>query len=103
MIDHSVFTILTFPSQGAAALSQLNVSAEDRTQLFNEAVAQISRVLESESHERTLCVAIDALKTWLDGLTTTLPDKILDIFKVSAFNYSVDGAVNVLDHNPLSC
>ncbi|KAL0893483.1 hypothetical protein ABMA27_013683 [Loxostege sticticalis] len=66
---------------GAAALSQLNVSAEDRTQLFNEAVAQISRVLESESHERTLCVAIDALKTWLDGLTTTLPDKILDIFK----------------------
>ncbi|CAB3252124.1 unnamed protein product [Arctia plantaginis] len=66
---------------GVGTLSSLAVNGEDRMVLFTETVTQISRVLESESHERTLCVALDALQKWTLGLNTTMPAKILEIFK----------------------
>lgn len=59
------------------------MSDEDRLRLFSEVAAQISRALESESHERTISVALDMLARWLRTIQgAPLPDKILDIFKV---------------------
>ena len=64
-------TLRALPQRGA-----------DRLALFTEAATQLSRVLDSESHERTLCVALDVLQKWTTGLDAPLPDKILEIFKV---------------------
>lgn len=64
-------------------LSLLSVNPEDSLVLYTETVTQISRVLESESHERTLCAALEALQKWTVGLHTTMPTKILEIFKVN--------------------
>ncbi|XP_026329507.1 eIF-2-alpha kinase activator GCN1 isoform X2 [Hyposmocoma kahamanoa] len=66
---------------GVGTLSELAVAAEELSRLFAEAVAQTARVLDSESHERTLCGALDALRCWLARLGGPLPDKILDVFK----------------------
>ncbi|XP_075992954.1 lethal (3) 80Fj [Anticarsia gemmatalis] len=66
---------------GVGTLSSLAVSGAERAALFSEAAAQVSRVLDSESHERTLCVALDALHKWTLGLDSHLPHNILDIFK----------------------
>ncbi|XP_068630147.1 stalled ribosome sensor GCN1 [Battus philenor] len=67
--------------QGVGTLSELAVSEEDLKVLFNEAATQIARVLESESHERTLVVALDVLHHWNQRLQAPLPDKIYEIFK----------------------
>lgn len=66
---------------GVATLSSLAVSEEDRESLFTESATHMSRVLDSESHERTLCVALDVLRQWTVGRRNTMPNKILDIFK----------------------
>ncbi|RVE49899.1 hypothetical protein evm_005492 [Chilo suppressalis] len=50
--------------QGVSALSELCVVGSERTQLLEEAVSQTARVLDSESHERTLCAALEALRHW---------------------------------------
>lgn len=73
---------MVFCPQGVSTLSELAVAAEELSKLFAETVVQMSRVLDSESHERTLCGAQDALRCWLARLEGPLPDKILDIFKV---------------------
>ncbi|CAH0406720.1 unnamed protein product [Chilo suppressalis] len=49
---------------GVSALSELCVVGSERTQLLEEAVSQTARVLDSESHERTLCAALEALRHW---------------------------------------
>ncbi|CAK1582375.1 unnamed protein product [Parnassius mnemosyne] len=67
--------------QGVSTLSELAVSEEDFVALFNETVSQMTRVLESESHERTLCVALDVLDRWTQRLQAPLPDKIFELFK----------------------
>lgn len=66
---------------GVSCLRALPVSGADRLALFSEVATQLGRVLDSESHERTLCVALDTLQRWTAGLGVTLPDKMLDIFK----------------------
>lgn len=68
-----------------SCLRALPVSGADRLALFSEVATQLGRVLDSESHERTLCVALDTLQRWTAGLGVTLPDKMLDIFKVHIF------------------
>ncbi|XP_028035975.1 eIF-2-alpha kinase activator GCN1 isoform X1 [Bombyx mandarina] len=65
---------------GVRALSQLAVAPEDRRALFAETAAHTARILDSESHERTLCVALDVLQHWTTGLDGPLPDVILEIF-----------------------
>lgn len=71
--------------QGVSTLSELAVSAEELSKLFAETTTQMARVLDSESHERTLCGAQDALRCWLARLGGSLPDKILDIFQVTFY------------------
>lgn len=71
-----------FVLQGVSTLRALPQRGADRLVLFNEVASQLSRVLDSESHERTLCVALDTLQKWTTGLDAPMPDKILDIFKV---------------------
>lgn len=78
-----MLTELNFYWQGVGELSELAVSAEDRLKLFDEVVTQSARVLDSESHERTLCVALEALYRWIDSLNSPLPEKILQIYKVT--------------------
>lgn len=63
-------------------LHQLAVIPEERRKLFDDVAAQIARVLDSESHERTLCVALDVLYLWTISLNTPLPEKILQIYMV---------------------
>lgn len=63
-------------------MSELAVCAEELSGLFAETVTQMARVLDSESHERTLCGALDVLRCWLTRLRGPLPDRILDIFQV---------------------
>ena len=70
-----------------ATLSELAVSPEEQLKLFDEVVTQISKVLDSESHERTLCVALEALYRWIHSLNAPMSDKILQIYKV---NYLYD-------------
>ncbi|KAJ8723024.1 hypothetical protein PYW07_004204 [Mythimna separata] len=67
--------------QGVSTLRALPLRGAERLALFDEVAAQLARVLDSESHERTLCVALDTLQKWTVGLDAPLPDKILDIFK----------------------
>nr|XP_049695154.1 eIF-2-alpha kinase activator GCN1 [Helicoverpa armigera] len=78
---------------GVSSLRALPVSGADRAALFGEVVTQISRALDSESHERTLCVALDALQRWSHNLGAALPDKILDIFKKNLSAKSTTQAV----------
>ncbi|CAH2227600.1 jg628, partial [Pararge aegeria aegeria] len=66
---------------GVGTLSELAVLPEDRLKLFDEVVTQTGRVLDSESHERTICVALEALNSWIQSLDTPLPEKILQIYK----------------------
>lgn len=66
---------------GIGSLIYLAVTPDDHLPLFNEATAQMSRVLESESHERTLCVAIDVLYAWLKEVDGPMPDNILNIYQ----------------------
>lgn len=66
-----------------STLCALPVRGAARSQLFSEAAAQLARVLEAESHERTLCAALDTLQRWASRLDGTMPDLILDIFKVT--------------------
>ncbi|XP_045785525.1 eIF-2-alpha kinase activator GCN1 isoform X2 [Maniola jurtina] len=66
---------------GVGTLSELAVLAEDRLKLFDEVVTQTGRVLDSESHERTLCVALEALYRWIQSLNGPLPENILQIYK----------------------
>ncbi|KAJ0180220.1 hypothetical protein K1T71_003624 [Dendrolimus kikuchii] len=80
---------------GISILTHLAVSGEDRVALFNEATTQMSRVLESESHDRTLCVALDVLHSWLKIIDGPMPDKILDIFKKNLSAKSSSQAVRV--------
>ncbi|XP_013182147.1 PREDICTED: translational activator GCN1 isoform X1 [Papilio xuthus] len=67
--------------QGAGTLSELAVSEEDFTALYEEATSQVARVLDSESHERTLCVALDVLSLWTQRLRAPLHPKVYEIFK----------------------
>ncbi|XP_014362251.2 eIF-2-alpha kinase activator GCN1 isoform X1 [Papilio machaon] len=67
--------------QGAGTLSELAVSEEDFTALYEEVTSQVSRVLDSESHERTLCVALDVLSLWTQRLRAPLHSKVYEIFK----------------------
>lgn len=69
--------------QGISTLSWLGVSEADGGALLDEAVAGCARVLDSESHERTLCVALDVLRAWCARPDRPLPPKILDILKVT--------------------
>lgn len=66
---------------GVGTLSCLAVSREDRPTLYKEAATQICRLLDSESHERTLCVALEALYVWTATLDTSLPDIIVEVYK----------------------
>ncbi|KAL4704513.1 hypothetical protein ACJJTC_007632, partial [Scirpophaga incertulas] len=49
---------------GIAALSEADISSEDMEAVFEEVCAQMRRVLDAESHERTLCAALEALQQW---------------------------------------
>ncbi|CAH3879772.1 unnamed protein product [Pieris brassicae] len=62
-------------------LSEVSVTGEDFAALFEEATTQISRVMEAESHERTLCVSLDVLHRWAQRARAPLSDKILQMYK----------------------
>ncbi|KAF9411180.1 hypothetical protein HW555_009953, partial [Spodoptera exigua] len=81
---------------GVGCLRALPVHGAERVALFNEVASQLARVLDSESHERTLCVALDTLQRWTAGLGTTLPDKLLDIFKKNLSAKSTTQAVRTM-------
>ncbi|XP_052737701.1 eIF-2-alpha kinase activator GCN1 [Bicyclus anynana] len=80
---------------GVGTLSELAVSAADRLTLFDEVVAQTGRVLDSESHERTLCGALDALYRWVHSLDEPLPEKVLQIYKKGLSAKSTTQAVRI--------
>ncbi|CAH0604472.1 unnamed protein product [Chrysodeixis includens] len=77
---------------GVSTLCALPVQGEARQELFNEASTQLARVLDSESHERTLCVAMDTLQRWA-APHTPMPEQILNIFKKNLAAKSTTQAV----------
>ncbi|XP_072943447.1 stalled ribosome sensor GCN1 isoform X2 [Epargyreus clarus] len=69
---------------GVSVLRQLAVAEAARGALLQEALAQLARALDSESHERTVCVALDAARRWArppPGRAADLPDLLLQMFK----------------------
>ncbi|KAM3961855.1 lethal (3) 80Fj [Aphomia sociella] len=60
---------------GVSALSELRVTGAARRELRATAATQTARVLDSESHERTLCVALDVLQRWAGA------QRAIDVFK----------------------
>ncbi|CAH2086956.1 unnamed protein product [Euphydryas editha] len=80
---------------GVGTLHELAVVPEERARLFDELAAQISRVLDSESHERTLCAALDALYCWTISLNMPLPEKILQIYQKGLSAKSTTQAVRI--------
>lgn len=65
-----------------ATLSSLAVSDEEYEKLFEVTATQTARLLDSESHERTLCVALESLYQWTLRRQAPLSDRVLDIYKV---------------------
>jgi hypothetical protein len=72
-----------WPSQGVSTLSAVDVTDEERAALWESVAAQVARIVETESHERTLCAALDALRVWTVALRAPLPDAVLHLYKVS--------------------
>lgn len=68
--------------QGVGVLRSLAVSPSERAGLFEEVVSHTSRVLDSETHEKTLCVALEVLQSWLETLDVVELDKVYQIYKV---------------------
>ncbi|XP_060810909.1 stalled ribosome sensor GCN1 [Amyelois transitella] len=67
--------------QGIGALSELGVDESSRPALFEEMVKLAGRVLDSESHERTLCGALLALQRWLARLRGALPPALVALYQ----------------------
>ncbi|XP_041977566.1 eIF-2-alpha kinase activator GCN1 isoform X2 [Aricia agestis] len=62
----------------------------DASALWSVAAAQTARVLDSESHERTLCAALQALQRWVTMLRQPLLTELLDMYKtVTSKNMAV--------------
>ncbi|KAI5634477.1 eIF-2-alpha kinase activator GCN1 [Phthorimaea operculella] len=79
---------------GAGTLSSLGVDDAERLKLFDEVCTCSARVLDSESHERTLVAALDALAAWLDKLQgAQLPEQVLQIFQKNLSAKSTTQAV----------
>ncbi|XP_047528363.1 eIF-2-alpha kinase activator GCN1 [Vanessa atalanta] len=80
---------------GVSTLKELAVSEEERSKLFDEVVIQISRVLDSESHERTLGAALETLLCWTESINAPLPEKVLQIYKKGLSAKSATQAVRI--------
>ncbi|XP_063377694.1 stalled ribosome sensor GCN1 [Cydia fagiglandana] len=65
---------------GVSTLTALNVPAATRSTLLKSACAGLARVLESESHERTLVAALDAAQAWARSAEPPLPVPLLDLY-----------------------
>lgn len=63
---------------GAAALSGMKLEEEAREKLCTEALTQLSKILECESHEKTVCAALNTLMSWS---TPKLCDQYVQMFK----------------------
>ncbi|XP_047988388.1 eIF-2-alpha kinase activator GCN1 [Leguminivora glycinivorella] len=65
---------------GVSTLTALNVPVATRSTLLKSACAGLARVLESESHERTLVAALDAAQAWAKTAEPPLPVPLLDLY-----------------------
>ncbi|XP_038215346.1 eIF-2-alpha kinase activator GCN1 [Zerene cesonia] len=79
----------------AGTLSEVAVGAEEYGAVFEEAAAQVARVVEAESHERTLCAALDALLRWALRRAAPLPPAALDIYKKNLSSKNTSQAVRI--------
>ncbi|XP_032513752.2 stalled ribosome sensor GCN1 isoform X1 [Danaus plexippus] len=80
---------------GVGVLRSLAVSPSERAGLFEEVVSHTSRVLDSETHEKTLCVALEVLQSWLETLDVVELDKVYQIYKKGMAAKSATPAVRV--------
>ncbi|XP_045491112.1 eIF-2-alpha kinase activator GCN1 [Colias croceus] len=76
-------------------LSEVAVSAEEYGAVFEEAATQVARVVDAESHERTLCAALDALLRWAMRRKEPLPPAALDIYKKNLSSKNTSQAVRI--------
>ncbi|CAK1552697.1 unnamed protein product [Leptosia nina] len=76
-------------------LSEVGVSDEDFAALLDEVITQMCRMIEAESHERTLCVALEVLHRWARRSNAHLPEKILQMYKKNLPAKSTTQAVRI--------
>ncbi|GBP56848.1 eIF-2-alpha kinase activator GCN1 [Eumeta japonica] len=66
---------------GAGELSLIRVPATEYAKLCDEAITHFSKVLDSETHEKTLCHSLDMLALWISHLDGSTPAPVVELFK----------------------